>query len=105
MNNYHRKSIRLIDYDYSSPGGYFATICMHNKKCILGKVVNGTIHMSSAGKIVKKYLYEIPRHDADVDIDTFIVMPNHVHGIIVLKEPVGRFMNCPYQRPSTNDGK
>jgi len=53
MKIYHRKSIRLIEYDYSSPVEYFVIICTHNKECILGEVVNGKIHKSSAGKIVK----------------------------------------------------
>jgi REP element-mobilizing transposase RayT len=90
-----RKSIRLKEYDYSLPGEYFVTICTYDHKCIFGEVMDETIRLSSAGNIVKKYWTEIPRHYTDVDLDTFIIMPNHVHGIIVLTEPVGAIYKSP----------
>jgi len=90
-----RKSIRLKEYDYSSPGKYFVTICTHDHKCIFGEVMDDTIRLSSAGNIVKKYWTEIPRHYTDVVLDTFIIMPNHMHGIIILTEPVGAIHESP----------
>jgi putative transposase len=84
-----RKSIRLKEYDYSSPGEYFVTICTHDQKCIFGDVINEEMHLSQEGIIARHYWMEIPEHFHNAVLDEFIIMPNHVHGIIILTEPVG----------------
>ena len=81
-NKYRIKSIRLPDWDYSSEGLYFLTICTRNRECILGDVVNDKIKLSKIGEIVEKCWNEIPKHFINVVLDEFVVMPNHVHGII-----------------------
>jgi REP element-mobilizing transposase RayT len=86
----HRRSIRLKEYDYSQSGAYFVTICMHNKKCLLGKVKNGNIELSIPGQIIKKWWLELPHKFPNIKIDEYIVMPNHLHGIIsIVKRNVG----------------
>jgi putative transposase len=83
-NQRQRRSIRLKDYDYTQAGAYFVTICTQGKACILGKVVNGEMRVNKYGNIVDKYWHMIPDHFSNTEIDQFVIMPNHIHGIIVL---------------------
>ena len=81
---HHRRSVRLQDYDYSSDGLYFITICTADKKCIFGRVHNGEMILNDWGKIARDCLLEIPKHFQKVKILEYIIMPNHVHFIIVI---------------------
>jgi REP element-mobilizing transposase RayT len=81
---YHRKSIRLKEYDYSQEGLYFITICCHNKSCLLGEIIDSKMHLNEAGNIVKECWLDIPKHFSNVILHEFIIMPNHIHGIIEL---------------------
>ncbi len=85
-NKYRIESTRLPTYDYSSNGYYFVTICTHQKHCYFGKIVNAQMQLSQLGKIAQKHWQEIPKHFDGVDIDEFVIMPNHVHGIIVINQ-------------------
>lgn len=82
-----RKSIRLKEYDYSSPGAYFVTICLHDRACILGQVVDEAVRMSDLGRVVVDQWRRIPAFFGHVALDEFQVMPNHVHGIILIERP------------------
>jgi putative transposase len=90
-----RKKIRLKEYDYPLPGGYFITICTYEKQCILSDIVDGEICLRDAGKIVETCWHDIPNHFTDVEIDEFIIMPDHVHGIVIIHEPVGAIHESP----------
>jgi REP-associated tyrosine transposase len=92
LNRHHCRFIRLGGYDYTQPGSYFITICTQNRACLFGQIVDGAMVLSDAGRMVQTVWDEIPVHYAGVAIDTFIVMPNHIHGIIVLvgAAPCGR---------------
>jgi len=79
---HHRQSIRLKGYDYSSPGFYFVTICIDDGQYQFGNVVNKKMYLSSIGEIVQKCWLEIPKHYPNIVLNEFVVMPNHVHGII-----------------------
>ncbi|NUO08167.1 MAG: transposase [Candidatus Brocadia sp.] len=81
---HHRRSIRLKEYDYSRNGAYFITVCVYDKKCIFGKIINESVELTHIGKMVNDFWYEIPNHFKNVILDTFIVMPNHIHGIIII---------------------
>ena len=84
---YKRKSSpRLKDYDYSQPGAYFVTTCTHQKVCLFGEVVDGEIILNDAGKIVRECWLDLPNHYSNVQLDEFIVMPNHVHGIVFIRD-------------------
>ncbi|OGL43068.1 MAG: hypothetical protein A2W05_07545 [Candidatus Schekmanbacteria bacterium RBG_16_38_10] len=85
----HRRSIRLKGYDYSQAGAYFITICAYSRECIFGDVVNGIVKFLPIGKIAYQYWNEIPKHFKNVELDEFMVMPNHIHGIIVINSYVG----------------
>ncbi|MDR0606195.1 MAG: transposase [Bacteroidales bacterium] len=81
---HHRRSIRLKGYDYSQEGLYFVTICVQNKECVFGKIIDGKIRLSPVGIIADVLWYEIKNHANNVDLGEFTVMPNHIHGIILL---------------------
>jgi REP element-mobilizing transposase RayT len=87
MDKHHRRSIRLKHYDYSQPGSYFITICTHAKTLLFGEIVDGEMQLNELGKIVEQCLSEIPVHFPDVILDKQVIMPNHVHMIIVLWTP------------------
>ncbi len=80
-----RKLLRLQGYDYSRSGAYFVTICLKDRFNLahhFGKIVNGQMILNDLGQIADQYWREIPAHYAGVSIDEFIVMPDHIHGII-----------------------
>ncbi|MBC8278251.1 MAG: transposase [FCB group bacterium] len=79
-------SIRLKDYDYALAGAYFVTICIQNRECILGRIEDGTMLLSEHGRIEDDCWYALPEHYSNVFLDQFTVMPNHVHGIVLLTE-------------------
>ncbi|MFA5076246.1 MAG: transposase [Patescibacteria group bacterium] len=84
-----RKLNRWLGYDYSQIGQYFITICTHNKEMVFGDVINGKMVLNEYGKIAKKCWQQIPQHYLNIQIDIFVVMPNHLHGIIMIDDPVG----------------
>jgi putative transposase len=84
VGRYHRRSIRLDGYDYRQAGAYFVTICTQDRECLLGQISNGEVTTTPAGDMVQTVWDALPQHYPGVDIDAFVVMPNHVHGIIVL---------------------
>ena len=81
-DKHHRKSIRLKGYDYSQSGAYFVTICTYNKEYLFGNIVDEKMNLSETGAIVSKCWNNIPDHFPDALLDYFVVMPNHIHGII-----------------------
>ncbi|MDY6893607.1 MAG: transposase [Chloroflexota bacterium] len=89
MMKHHRHSIRLRGYDYSQDGAYFVTICVQGHECLLGEIVDGQMILNNAGKMVREIWLEIPEHYPGVQIDEFTVMPNHIHGIIIVTTSVG----------------
>lgn len=94
---HHRRSIRLKGYDYTRPGAYFVTICTQDRLSLFGEVVGGQMRLNAAGKMVQSVWDEMPGFYPGVMTDEFVVMPNHVHGIIVLVGTVGADpCVCPY---------
>jgi len=81
---HHRRSIRLQGYDYTQPGAYFVTICTQTRACLFGAVADGEMQLSNPGQIAKAAWDELPARFPSVRLDAFIVMPNHVHGIIMV---------------------
>ena len=79
---HHRRSIRLKEYDYSRQGAYFVTVCVKNKENSLGKIIDGEVVLSEIGKISEKCWNEIPTHYPCVQLDKYVIMPNHIHGVI-----------------------
>src|ERR1700690_560407 len=83
---HHRRSIRLKGYDYTSPGGYFITLVTQGRVCLFGEIVKGEMQYSERGQIAYEYWRSIPDHFHNTGLGAFAIMPNHVHGIIILKE-------------------
>lgn len=86
---FNRRSIRLKGYDYSQEGLYFITICCKDRICHFGKIENQTMILNENGKIADKYWNEIPQHFPNIILHDFIIMPNHIHGIIEITNAVG----------------
>ena len=83
-DKYRIESTRLDGFDYSQIGSYFVTIVTHGRECLFGDVADGKMVWNDVGKIVEQCWKEIPDHFPYASLDEFIVMPDHVHGIIVL---------------------
>jgi len=80
----HRRSIRMKGYDYSRPGAYFVTVCTKNREYAFGEIVNGSMVLNDLGSAVEHFWKEIPRHFPLVTLGPFTVMPNHLHGILLI---------------------
>ena len=89
-----RKSIRLKHYDYALAGAYFVTICTADKRCIFGRIVGEEMQLNELGRIVDTCWRQIPEHFQSVELDEFIIMPNHLHGIIILQDNTCRGAAC-----------
>ena len=77
-----RKHIRLRNFDYSSQAWYFITICTKNRRHTLGEIADGQMHLSAIGEQANLFWKEIPKHFPHIELGEFIIMPNHIHGII-----------------------
>jgi putative transposase len=87
-----RRSLRLPAYDYSQAGAYFITVCTHARIMLFGEVIGDDMRLNDSGTLVKQTWDNLPAHYDGIDLDAFIVMPNHVHGIIILAdEPKARY--------------
>lgn len=89
-----RRSLRLKGHDYSQAGDYFVTIVAFRREPLFGGVGDGEMQVNALGTIVRECWQELPSHFSNVELDAFVVMPNHVHGIIFIYEnnqiePVG----------------
>lgn len=85
-NLHNRYSIRLQGYDYTQPGAYFLTINTHNKVHNLGQIINGTVQLFGAGIIAQELWLKTPRHFNNVILGEFVIMPNHMHAIVVIAD-------------------
>ncbi len=89
---HHRRSIRLADHDYSAQGGYYITIVTQGRVCLFGEVVKGEIRLNEFGKTVWQEWFRTAQLRPNIELleDEFVVMPNHIHGIIWINESHGR---------------
>ena len=83
---HRRRNIRLSGYDYAQAGMYFVTVCTQNRACLFGEILDGEIRLNEAGHIVQEVWNGLPMHYANVQLDVFMIMPNHVHGIIAIMD-------------------
>ena len=86
---HHRHSIRVKDYDYAEAGAYFVTVCIEHRECSLGGIVDGQMAINGWGQVAGEVWEQIAEHWPTVDLDAFIVMPNHLHGIVVIRDEGG----------------
>ena len=102
-NKYRIESTRYRGYDYSSPGKYFITICTKNKIRYFGKIENRKMILSELGIIAEKFWREIPGHFPNIKLDEFIIMPDHIHGILIINGDY--FVQAPNLGASTDSTK
>ena len=88
-NLHHRRSVRLPGHDYSQPGAYFVTICIDDRRCLCGEITSGEVVLSNVGKIVNAKWCVLPQAFPHVMLDAFVVMPNHLHGIVIITDDDG----------------
>lgn len=86
---HHRRSIRLKGYDYAQAGAYFITICCQDRICRFGQVVDGEMVLNALGQIAYQEWVQLTERFANFELDVFQIMPNHIHGIMLLSDPVG----------------
>ena len=91
---HHRRSIRLQDYDYSSEGAYFVTMCTQNRECLFGEIVNGQMILNEYGKIVEQCWNDLPNHYDNIALDAYVIMPDHFHGIIFIVGAIQESFNA-----------
>ena len=85
----HRRSIRLRGYDYTQAGAYFVTIVVQGRACLFGDVAGEEMRLNDAGGMVQQVWQDLPDRYSGINMDEFIVMPNHIHGVITIVQPVG----------------
>jgi putative transposase len=81
---HRRRSLRLQGYDYAQAGAYFVTICTQDRRCVFGDVVEGRMRLNGAGQLAAAVWSNVLERFPEIDLDMFVIMPNHLHGIIVL---------------------
>ena len=99
-NKYRIKSIRLQHWDYSSCGVYYVTICTKGRECFFGKIINGKMILSEIGEMVVQFWMEIPKHYPHVKLDEFVIMPDHLHGVLII-QTIARNVETPHWGVST----
>ncbi|MCX5971911.1 MAG: transposase [Coprothermobacterota bacterium] len=95
---HHRRSMRLVHYDYAEKGSYFITVCTYDRGCLFGDIVGIEMQMNRWGEIADECWQAIPIHFGNVELDAVVVMPNHVHGIIMITD-VGATHASPLHSP------
>ena len=98
-----RRSLRLPGFDYGQAGAYFVTICTHNRVPMFGSIVGAEMRLNEAGRVVRECWTAIPEHYPRARTDAFVVMPNHVHGIVLLLDNVSGIRATQGKRVGAND--
>ncbi len=91
-----RKSTRLGEYDYAQDGAYFVTFCTQNRAHLFGEVVNWTMRLNAAGMMIDHWWQELPRKFPGIELDVYVIMPNHFHAILVLNNVGANLCGRPY---------
>ncbi|NEP43522.1 MAG: glucose-6-phosphate 1-dehydrogenase [Okeania sp. SIO2H7] len=101
-DKHHRRSIRLPKHDYTTPGAYYVTVGANKRQFIFGDIIDGIMHPNFVGKTVKAVWYRLPQHFKNVTLDAFVIMPNHLHGIIILND--NNWQRSPQKKSPTLNG-
>lgn len=94
QNKYRIPSARMKNWDYGSNGAYFITICTQNREHFFGDFMDSEFITSEIGTLAEKYWMEIPQHFPYIELGNFVVMPNHVHGILIIDKNVVETLHC-----------
>lgn len=85
-NKHHRRSIRLKGYDYSQAGAYFITICTHQRECLFGAIANSVMELNDYGQILSEEWMRSSQIRQEIELDAWVVMPNHFHGLVIIRQ-------------------
>ncbi|WP_330204481.1 transposase [Cyanobacterium sp. DS4] len=85
-----RQSIRLKGYDYSQSGFYFITICCYERQCLFGEIINHQIILNNFGELVKEEWLKSAEIRREIELDEFVIMPNHFHGIVIIDQQINK---------------
>ncbi len=109
MKNHHRRSVRIPEYDYSQAGYYFVTVCTYQHECWLGEIVNQKMQLNTFGELVRKEWLRTQDIRSNVKLDCFVIMPNHLHGIVVIEDNSvrnagrGTLQRAPTKKPPASE--
>jgi putative transposase len=104
LDKHHRRSIRLKGYDYTATGLYFITICAYQRDCLFGEIINGEMRLNDLRQRVHACWQRLPFHFSNLELDAFVIMPNHIHGILVLTQlPLSDNQSSPPRRGAALD--
>lgn len=102
LNKYRIPSARLQTWDYGNEGAYYITICTNGRKQYFGEITHGVMILNGTGKLAERFWKEIPDHFPFIELDNFVIMPNHVHGILIINQEVAhRYDNITGNRNNT----
>jgi REP element-mobilizing transposase RayT len=104
-DKHKRRSIRLKWYDYSQNGAYFITICTQKRACLLGEIQSNTMILNEMGTIVSDTWYDLPNHNSHVLLDEFVIMPNHIHGIVMMANNTHQLSVGAGSEPPSSEGR
>jgi putative transposase len=90
QNKYRIETTRLQTWDYSSDGAYFITICTKNRKEYFGEIRNGVMGLNEMGCIANKFWVDMLNHFNDIELNEYVIMPNHIHGVIIIRNSAER---------------
>lgn len=100
---HNRRSIRLKNYDYSTIGAYYITMVAQHRECLFGEIANNEIILNDAGKMIDKWWYKLQEKFPGVELDKYVIMPNHFHGIIIIVNNGDNVRAIPRNRPDENE--
>ena len=100
-----RNTNRIPQHNYSIPGQYFVTICTNNRECIFGDIKENEMFLNQCGEIVNDLWLKIPKHFENIELDTYVIMPNHMHCIINIPNIVGAIHESPDNECKLSDNK
>jgi REP element-mobilizing transposase RayT len=83
---HHRRSIRLKGYDYAQLGAYFVTICTYQRQCWFGEILDGRMYLNQIGNVVVQEWVGSSQIRQEIELDTWVIMPNHIHGIVLITD-------------------
>ncbi len=86
-DRHHRRSIRLKAYDYTQAGAYFITVCTYGREPLFGRVSDGVVVLSDTGRLVEQCWRDLAQHGPTLALDAFVVMPDHLHGLLMIQTP------------------
>lgn len=87
-NKYRVETTRLQNWDYTSDGSYYITLCTKNRLPILGRIEKGEMILNEFGRIVEECWFDLKNHYHNLKLDTFVIMPDHIHGIMIIDNSV-----------------